>query len=691
MLPFRMSGTFRAPLVRHPGRYTCCRCQPKYAGCRALAQGRTAQQVLLRQKSTAGAVSSTGPDVNSPQYQFLQQSVVPTMHFQKSLPRLPIPNLEKTCERYLSALEPLVSAGELQSSRRLVQEFKDKDGPELDKLLRARDKANKHTSYISGPWFDMYLSSRKPLPLNFNPFLALKDDPRPEYNQQVVRASNMVVSSLRFLRSLRSNQLEPVVFHLNPDKSDTAFYRRTMRFLPEAVAWYGSALAWKAYPLDMSQFGNLFGSTRIPQLGRDKLVADGGSRHLLVMRNGHCYSVQALDEQGNLFAPEHYRACLEHILADPRPPPSVAVPALTAGPRDDWARARQALEGAGNGQALRRLDSALFALVLDQEMFPGTSQEEKIAHHFLHGPVHNRWFDKSFSLLLTGDGHAAVNFEHAWGDGVAVLRYFNDLFADSTEQPRVHPGSAPSTDAGQFVERLDFKVNDSVAEAVKRAVNCYKEATGSLQLSALKHAGLSRDLIKSSGLSPDSVAQLSFQLAYHLEHGTTPATYESCSTSAFRHGRTETVRPATTATKRCVEALSTGTSPQRARPLLEECSRVHSKLTKEAAMGQGFDRHLFALRLLAEERGGPMPRLFGDPCFVKANHFCLSTSTLHGTAFSGGGFAPVVPDGYGLGYGMVDGCFGVLTSAYAPHRDASRFASALTEALNRICAAMAAR
>ncbi|EEC07965.1 hypothetical protein IscW_ISCW006392, partial [Ixodes scapularis] len=31
-----------------------------------------------------------------------------------------------------------------------------------------------------------------------------------------------------FLRSLRSNQLEPVVFHLNPDKSDTAFYRRTM-------------------------------------------------------------------------------------------------------------------------------------------------------------------------------------------------------------------------------------------------------------------------------------------------------------------------------------------------------------------------------------------------------------------------------------------------------------------------------
>ena len=25
------------------------------------------------------------------------------------------------------------------------------------------------------------------------------------------------------------------------------------------------------------------------------------------------------------------------------------------------------------------------------------------------------------------DGKAAVNFEHAWGDGVAVLRFFNEV------------------------------------------------------------------------------------------------------------------------------------------------------------------------------------------------------------------------------------------------------------------------
>ena len=38
-----------------------------------------------------------------------------------------------------------------------------------------------------------------------------------------------------------------------------------------------------------------------------------------------------------------------------------------------------------------------------------------------------RWFDKSFQLVVCKDGKAAVNFEHAWGDGVAVLRFFNEV------------------------------------------------------------------------------------------------------------------------------------------------------------------------------------------------------------------------------------------------------------------------
>ena len=55
-----------------------------------------------------------------------------------------------------------------------------------------------------------------------------------------------------------------------------------------------------------------------------------------------------------------------------------------------------------------------------------------------------RWFDKSFQLIVCRNSGASVNFEHAWGDGVAVLRLFNELFKETTTAP-VHPSQPSST------------------------------------------------------------------------------------------------------------------------------------------------------------------------------------------------------------------------------------------------------
>ena len=66
-----------------------------------------------------------------------------------------------------------------------------------------------------------------------------------------------------------------------------------------------------------------------------------------------------------------------------------------------------------------------------------------------------RWFDKSFSLIFSKDGEAALNFEHSWGDGVAVMRYFNEVAKDAVEKRHVHPGSKPAqVDASSLVKKL---------------------------------------------------------------------------------------------------------------------------------------------------------------------------------------------------------------------------------------------
>jgi carnitine O-palmitoyltransferase 2 len=135
---------------------------------------------------------------------------------------------------------------------------------ELDREVRELDKADTHGNYISEPWFDMYLSDRSSIVLNYNPFITFAKDPNSEQRDQAIRATNFLISSLRFLKSFRANKLKPEIFHINPAKSDTVFFQRFVSMLPEAVSFYG-AYFFNAYSLDMSQYHSLFNSTRIPR------------------------------------------------------------------------------------------------------------------------------------------------------------------------------------------------------------------------------------------------------------------------------------------------------------------------------------------------------------------------------------------------------------------------------------------
>ena len=81
------------------------------------------------------------------------------------------------------------------------------------------------------------------------------------------------------------------------------------------------------------------------------------------------------------------------------------------------------------------------------------------------------------------------------------------------------------------------------------------------------------------------------QIAYYRQYKGCVPTYESCSTAAFRHGRTETIRSATMATKACAEAFerSSPADVETMMKLIKESVVWHSKLVKEAATGEQRD------------------------------------------------------------------------------------------------------
>ncbi|PIK40111.1 putative carnitine O-palmitoyltransferase 2, mitochondrial [Apostichopus japonicus] len=609
----------------------------------------TAAYQVLRKHRNENHVTANHYSTNDSDY--LQDSIIPTMHFQAGLPRLPVPKLEDTCKRYLASQKPILSDDAYAQTAKLVKDFEAKEGKDLQKQLKAQDKQNKHTSYISGPWFDMYLKDRRPIVLNQNPFVAFKNDERAEYNEPVLRAANMTVAAMRFAKTMRASKLAPEIYHLNAEKSDTERFRKIARLIPSRFAAYYAILN-KAFPLDMSQYFRLLNSTRIPLVEKDEFYTVPTARHLVVMKNGNFYAFDVYDKDGNILPGSEIYAHLKYIYQDATPRPEHPVGYLTSEERTTWARLRKHIVdlSENNKQAMDVIDTAAFCLCFDDT---APTDEIELCRAYLYGDGANRWFDKSFQLLLAKNGLMSINFEHAWGDGVAVLRFFNETFKLTTENPPISAGSSPAAvDSSSAVKLLNFNLDDTVKDGINSAIKRYTEQTSRLSMQALKYDKYGKNLLKKGGVSPDGVMQLSFQMAHFQQSGGKVApTYESCSTAAFKHGRTETIRPATVETLRASQAFASGSSVsnEEKKKLLKDCSNRHNQLTKEAAMGQGWDRHLFALRTLAEQ-SGTKPGIFSDPAYINICQIVLSTSSIFSPAVLAGGFAPVIPSGYGIGY-----------------------------------------
>ncbi|KAH0628094.1 hypothetical protein JD844_008813 [Phrynosoma platyrhinos] len=595
-------------------------------------------------------------------HHFVHRSTIPTMHFQPSLPRLPIPKLEDTIKRYLAAQRPLLNDDQYRNTEKLAKQFAATEGKFIHRDLLEHDRMNKHTSYISAPWFDMYLSAREPIVLNYNPFITLNPDPKPEYNSQIVRATNLVVSSLKFLNSLKNNYLRPDIYYVNRKWGQSKIFKHFIRILPPTLSWYGAYLV-NAYPLDMSQYKSLFNSTRIPNLSKDTLFTDEFARHLLVMRNGHLYVFEVLDPFGNILHPSEIQAHLIQIIHDADRLPGLELSYLTTEERNAWATIRQQLVQKGNEENLKKIDSAVFCLCLDNT---SPQDEIELAHCFLHGNGFNRWFDKSISLIVTSDGSAGVNFEHSWGDGVAVLRFINEVYRDSTEHPALVPESSPALFVTSY-DKLEFNLGRTVTSAIHTARLKFDEKRKRLCIRSFRYQKFGKQFAINQNLSPDAVFQLACQMAIYRQYGKLLPSYEACSTAAFKHGRTETIRPTSVYTKKCTTAFVDERGKHTVedmRSMIDECSTYHKRLQLEAALGQGFDRHLFALRYLIQRRGGRIPDIYNDPAYKNINHIIVSTSTLGSAAVHYGGFGPVVPDGFGVGYNMFDDWIGCIITSY---------------------------
>jgi carnitine O-palmitoyltransferase 2 len=597
---------------------------------------------------------------------------------QAALPQLPLPSLKESLARYLNAAAALVSPTQLDETRAIIEEAL-LPGSTLHRLQRQLedvDAAAVDGSYVSTAWDAMYLKGRWPVAINCNPGAVSRASHfGDEATTQVQRAARIVAAAVIFSERVRSGTLNPDVF--------------------------------RGVPLDMRQYPRMFSSTRKPvAAGPDVLhrAAPGHSQHIVILRGACFWEVPIFEPTtGQPLSVSALEKALQAVVDGSPPtaadaPPSLAV--LTTADRDTWAgaRAELAAHSATNVASLESIDNARFVLCLDEAAVGCTdggdadegAQLELAVRLSLCGDARHapRWFDKAAYWMLSADGVPMFGFEHSWGDGICVVRCGAEMYGEIGSAVAAAPPPTPETPPPSRL--LEWDLPPTVAATRDECAEKFAQICAALDIGALHWDEWGTAHLKALGVPPDGTVQAAMQLAFFRTTGHAGSTYEACSTASFRAGRTETIRSCTSESAAWVRAaVAGGESDAALGRLLRESARRHSTISREAAKGYGFDRHLFALRALAESAGEDEPTLFADPTYaaVTCNELSTSTLTLWSTHLSG--FGPVHPEGFGVSYSMFEDELRFCTTTYKPN-SAAQFNNELRTALGLVARALEA-
>ncbi|KAF2478891.1 carnitine acetyl transferas-like protein [Neohortaea acidophila] len=652
-----------------------------------------------------------------------------TFAAQDNLPKLPIPDLEATCKRYLESLYPLQTHREHQDSENAVEEFLRTDGPGLQDKLKyySADK----TSYIEQFWYDSYLNFDNPVVLNLNPFFLLEDDPTPARDNQVTRAASLVMSALSFVRAVRKEELPPDML--------------------------------RDQPLCMYQYSRLFGTARIPTENGCQIGQDPSSKHIVVLCKGQFYWFDALDDNSDLIMTEkdlavNLRVCVEDAENTPiYEAAKGAVGVLSTENRKVWSGLRDVIskdEGSNNSDCLNIVDSALFILCLDytepktssdlcMNMLCGTSVVEKGVQV---GTCTNRWYDK-LQIIVCKNGSAGINFEHTGVDGHTVLRFASDVYTDTIlrfaksingQAPSLWTSTSPDPskrdpdsfgDVSTTPHKLEWDMIPEMATALRFAETRLADLIQQNEFATLEFMSYGKNFMTSNGFSPDAFVQMAYQAAYYGMYGRLESQYEPAMTKIYFHGRTEAIRQVTRESTEFVRTFWADKEPQAKIDALRKACEKHTKITKECSKAEGHDRHLYALcclwqreaenslrdrdsastgtngraspastskspsqrnSLLSDDSGASanasplrsnhyhnnsLPSIFADAGWDKIQNTILSTSNCGNPSLRHFGFGPTSGDGFGIGYIIKDGSISICASS--KHRQTKRFVDAI--------------
>lgn len=292
--------------------------------------------------------------------------------FQQYLPRLNVPNLNDTINRYLRSVRPLMADDAYEKIKKDALEFKNTIGETLQRDLIK--KWAKSENYVSENWEDYhFLRSRNSLMYGTNIYMT--DIINSPTTSQSSRAANLVYIMFKYRDDIFTQKHRPI----------------RIREIPICVAPYE----------------RLFDTTRVPGIETDKIVHNKNSQHIAVLHKGLFYKLTVYNEDILLNVAE-IKIQIEDILNTrvKISRPENFISSLTSLNRTQWGHIRNEYFTFGiNKWSLNQIENAAFVLALDEELYiydlsSSSLEYGKYGKQLLVGNGYNRYI----YFAVTRDG-----------------------------------------------------------------------------------------------------------------------------------------------------------------------------------------------------------------------------------------------------------------------------------------------
>ncbi|KAI9478378.1 MAG: acyltransferase ChoActase/COT/CPT [Benjaminiella poitrasii] len=542
----------------------------------------------------------------------------PMLRYQKNLPKLPVPQLSQTLQKYLKSVHPLLTAEEYKRTEQAVKDFEAPGGlgQELQRRLVARAKDPNMVNWMEEWWLDQaYMGYRDPVVIYVSYFFAYKDDKLRRLPAK--RAAAITTAALEFKQQVVQCQLEPEYA--------------------------------KGEPICMDSYKYMFNNCRIAKKPSDLAASFDPFKntHIIAIRKNKFFVVETV-QNGVQLNTNELELQFQKVIDQAGQLKGIPVGVLTAWNRDKWTDARDALLAANpiNKQVIEKIETASFVVCLD-DLAPKTRDE--LCRACWHGDGRNRYFDKPLQFIVFENGKAGFMGEHSCMDGTATCR-LNEYVCDGLARNLVNHGSNDVRPNLSVPQEITFVLNKDLEETIDVAESDFETLIANHEMTVLAYQSFGKNLIKKFKSSPDGFAQMAIQLAYYKMFGVSRPTYESGQTRKFQRGRTETSRTVSDETVAFVKVMEDPHASNEAKiNAFRTALKAQGQYMATAVNAHGVDRHLFGLKnsLKPNEE---TPALFKDPAYAYSSHWYLSTSQLTSEHFDGYGWGQVVNDGFGVAY-----------------------------------------